>query len=260
MEFSGEGNLTLPHLHWWGVGRSVARPGLREGRHATPLFSDHVSLHGAGLYRMHRQPTLQLVCVFDLRGPGKLNSSSHDAARSSRARGYSVDAWVDEAPGALSRARTAVTAARCATAPRRSACVAVVHFLFSSFLLLPLLPPSHQGEGGCCATGRAAVFRERVISIPCWPTCRRHNVPTKEKASRCHPTAREAPNVVVPARIVCCVGRPIKVFEGTKFDINSKWSLCASISPATAKLVSPPYHAGCRRTLPVDEEAPGIYV
>lgn len=133
-------------------------------------------------------------------------------------------------------------------------------FFFSSFLLLPLLLPSHQGEGGCCVTGRAAVLRERVISIPCWPTCRRHKVPTKEKASRCHPNAREAPNVVVQARIVCCAGRPIKVFEGTKFDINSKWSLCASISPATAKLVSPPYHAGCRRTLPVDEEAPGIYV
>lgn len=45
-----------------------------------PICADHVSVHGTSLYRMHRQPRLQLVCVFDLRGPGKLNSSSHDAA------------------------------------------------------------------------------------------------------------------------------------------------------------------------------------
>lgn len=35
---------------------------------------------------------------------------------------------------------------------------------------------------------------------------------------------------MVRARIVCCVGRPIKVFKGTKFDINSKWSLCLDLA------------------------------
>lgn len=71
-----------------GVGRSVARPGLREGRHATPFFhTHHVSVHGTSLYHMHRQPCLRLGCAFDLRGPGKLNSSSHDAARRPDGRG-----------------------------------------------------------------------------------------------------------------------------------------------------------------------------
>lgn len=201
---------------------------------------------------MHRQPCLQLVCAFDFRGPGKLNSSSHDGARISHARRR-----VEEAPGAPSRARTAVTAARCVGGSRCSACVAVARFLFLlSFFSHSRPPPSSDpGVGGRCAMSRAAVSRERVISVPGWPTCRHHKAPTG-KASQCHPTAGEAAHGVVQARIVRCVGRPIKVFQGTKFDINSK-CLCVSISPATAKLVSPPYQAGCWRALPVDEEAPG---
>lgn len=88
---------------------------------------------------------------------------------------------------------------------------------------------------------------------PGWPTCRRHTVSTTWKASLCHLAAREAPHGVVGARIVSpCPSAHQGVQKGTKPGINSnnikrdkKKSPppCASISPATAKLASPPRRA-----------------
>lgn len=133
-------------------------------------------------------------------------------ARMTQLAGRRSEGWMDEAPGAPNRARTAVTAARCVGGPpcsthMRRRCA----LPFSSFLLLPLLPLRTWARGACCATSRAAVSRHTVISVPGWPTCRRHRAPTG-KASQCHPIARETPHVVVEARIVRDFGRPIKVF------------------------------------------------
>lgn len=66
----------------------------------------------------------------------------------------------------------------------------VVGFLFSSFSFFSffyplLLPPFFLSP---CATSRAAVpkqkGRERVISEPGWPTCRRHMAPPSQGKHR----------------------------------------------------------------------------
>lgn len=210
MDFSGEGNLTLPHLHWWGLARSAARPGLREGRHATP------PLDGSCIWTWywpapHAQPAH--VCSWFARLTSGALVNSIQARMTQLAARTPEEGWV-KLPEPLAE-RGQLSLQHGVSGARAEAHASPLHTSFSFF---PSSPPSRPfplsspGVGGCCATSRAAVSRERAISVPGWPTCRRHEAPAG-KASQCHPTAREAPHGVVQARIVRRVGRPIKVSQ-----------------------------------------------
>lgn len=180
---------------------------------------------------------------------------------------------MDEAPGAPSRARTAVTAAqqaaRCNRGARAAAHASPLHasFLLLSFFcppppFFPRCPLSRPGGGGCCATSRAAVPRERgspqhpagpLAAVTRAPPQRKHRRVPSSRA----PARRLWPWCELVLSVVSAVG-PSRClnFQGTKFGINSK-HLCASTSsPATAKLVSPPYQAARWPTSPVDEQPP----
>lgn len=128
---------------------------------------------------------------------------------------------------------------------------------FSSFLLLPLPAPSpFPARASADVVPRAErQFPERGPSqCPAGPLAAVTKPPQGKHRSAIQPRAR---HLMAWCKLVlfAVLAGPSRCLKGTKFDINSK-CLCASISPATAKLVSPPYQAGCWRALPVDEEAP----
>lgn len=170
--------------------------------------------------------------------------------------------------GQLSLQRIAATCNRGARAAAHASPLRASFFLLSFFSHPPpALPPSpagplsRPGGGGCCATSRAAVPRERGSSQhPAGPLAAVTGTPLQPKHRRAiQPRPRE-PIAGPGASSYCppCIGRgPSRClnFQGTKFGINSK-HLCASPSPATAKLVSPPYQAARWPTSPVDERAP----
>lgn len=171
---------------------------------------------------------------------------------------------MDEAPGApqpsrgqLSLQRSAARCNRGARAAAHASPLRASFFLLSFFSHLPPPPSpswplSRPGGGGCCATSRAAVARERGSSQhPAGPLAAVTRPPLQRKAS---PIAGPGASSYCPP----CIGRgPSRCLnlQGTKFGINSK-HLCASTSPATAKLVSPPYQAARWPTSPVDEQSP----